>query len=79
MYDPTSQNKKEEDNEIAESDEDDDDNEYQKEIKEQNLERDRIRYKSEVKFHYVLTETSTIFSNLSLKNAVSIKMVPLPN
>ena len=48
MYDPTSQNKKEDYNDIEDSDEDNDDNENQKELDEKNLERDRARYKSEV-------------------------------
>ena len=62
MFDPTSQNNKENEEEDidAEESEDDDSNRKHKEEVEQNYERDKAKYKSEVKFHYLITGTGEL-------------------
>ena len=58
MYDPTSQNRKEnEDYENKDIEESDDNG---SEIDNEKFERDKARYRSEVKFHYLITETGEI-------------------
>ena len=63
MFDPTSQNnnenEEEEDEDIEES-ENDDYNRKQKEEAEQKFESDKAKYKSEVKFHYLITGTGEL-------------------
>ena len=64
MFDPTSQNKNEDKDEeeidIPESDNDDIMINIEQERDQQKLERDKAKYRSEVKFHYLITESGEL-------------------